>query len=284
MPPSPDILQQIFAHKRLAVREARQVRSLEAVRAAAEAAPDAPDFLAALHPAPGGAPALIAEIKRASPSRGLLVQDLDPLALAQIYAANGAAAISVLTDRRFFRGSLSDLQTVARGLKPPLPVLRKDFICDPYQLYTARAAGASAVLLIVAGLEFSQLVNLYALSRELGLAVLVEVHDRAELEIALRLEPALIGVNNRDLRTFNVDIHTTLELRRHVPPGVRLVAESGIHTASAVQRLAEAGVDAILVGEALVTAPDTAAKVRELALVADPGLPVIEVSETQGQG
>ena len=262
---APDILQKIFAHKRRELRAARRRRPLRELRREAEAAPPPPDFLAALRRRTNRAPALIAEVKRASPSRGLLAPDLDPVALARVYMANGAAAVSVLTDVHFFHGSLADLESVARNLQPPAPVLRKDFLCDPYQVYEARAAGAAAVLLIVAGLDDVLLADLYALSAALGMAALVEVHDPAELERALRLEPALVGVNNRDLRTFQVDLATTLALSAGLPPGVTLVAESGIHTPADVRRLAQAGVDAILVGEALVTAPDPAAQTRALA-------------------
>jgi indole-3-glycerol phosphate synthase len=184
------------------------------------------------------------------------------VALAREYEANGAAAISVLTDERYFQGSLDDLRAVRRSVD--LPVLRKDFIVDPYQVYEARAAGADAVLLIVAALRGDELRALYGLVRELGLAALVEVHDEAELDRALRIRPRLIGVNNRNLHTFHVDLETTARLRSMVPAGVVLVAESGIHTRADVERLAAIGADAILVGESLVRARDVGSQVAQL--------------------
>ncbi|MBN1372410.1 MAG: indole-3-glycerol phosphate synthase TrpC [Anaerolineaceae bacterium] len=260
-----NILAEIFAHKRVEVAEQQARVPMAAVRAAAEAARPTLDFVAALRRPPEAKPRLIAEIKRASPSRGLLAPIPDPTALAQVYMDNGAAAISVLTDSRYFQGSLDDLRAVA-GMKTRVPLLRKDFLCDPYQVYQARAAGADAVLLIAASLDEAQLRDLHALASELGLAVLVEVHDENELEKAFAAcNPGLVGVNNRNLRDFNVRLETTLALRTLVPAGVCMVAESGIRTAADVERLREVGVDAILVGEALVTAPDPAAKVRSLA-------------------
>jgi indole-3-glycerol phosphate synthase len=261
------ILAEIFEHKRVELARSQRAQSLAEVRLAAESAPQPLDFVAALRSArrANAAPALIAEIKKASPSRGALAPGLDPLRLARLYAQNGAAAISVLTDERFFQGSLEDLARVHAGL-PKVPLLRKDFILDPYQLYEARAAGASAALLIVAGLQPEQLCDLHRLALELGLAPLVEVHTLADLEIALTYQPVLLGVNNRDLRDFSVNLETTRRLRPYVPDGVCMVAESGIHTRLDVEFLHRAGADAILVGEALVTAADTAEKVRELSL------------------
>lgn len=209
--------------------------------------------------------ALIAEVKHASPSRGVLVEPFDPVALATAYAANGAAAISVLTDARFFQGSLDDLRAVRGAVS--VPVLRKDFVIDPYQIYEARAAGADAVLLIVAALADAQIADLYALVRSLNLAALVEVHDAAELDRALHVGAGVIGVNNRDLHTFAVDLGTTRRLAQRVPGGVILVAESGIHRAADVRAMAAAGARAVLVGEALVQADDTAARVRELSSI-----------------
>jgi indole-3-glycerol phosphate synthase len=206
-------------------------------------------------------PALIAEVKCASPSRGVMVADFDPLRMAQIYHQNGAAAISVLTDERYFHGSLEYLRQIAAQPGRP-PLLRKDFLCDPYQVYEARAAGADALLLIAAHLDLAVLEDLHALSRSLGMAALVEVHSREELELALRCVPALVGINNRDLRDFTVRTSTTLALRPFIPAGVKVVSESGIHSPHDAALLAGAGVDAVLIGEALVTAPDVAAKVR----------------------
>jgi indole-3-glycerol phosphate synthase len=193
-------------------------------------------------------------------------QDLDPVALARAYEASGAAAVSVLTDKHYFQGSLDDLRAVRESID--LPVLRKDFVLDPYQVYQARAAGADAVLLIVAALKDGELQALLHLAETLGMAALVEVHNASELERALEVRSAdgqpIIGVNNRDLRTFEVDLGTTERLRPQVPPELIFVAESGIHGRADVARLAVAGIDAILVGETLVRAPDVGAKVREL--------------------
>ena len=256
------VLAEIYAHKREEV--AAQMRSLPlaAVRDAAEAAPLPLDFAAALR-RPAARPRLIAEVKKASPSRGLLAPDFDPLRLAAVYKANGAAAISVLTDARYFQGCLDDLRAVA-AQEPRLPVLRKDFVFDPYQVYEARAVGAAAVLLIAAMLAPPLLADLRRLAGELGLAALVEVHAEPELETALAAGAELVGINNRDLKTLKVDLEVTHRLRPLVPAGLPLVAESGIHTRADVDRLHAIGVDAILVGEALVTAADTAAMVRSL--------------------
>ena len=270
-------LDEIFAHKRTEIAGQKAALPLAELTALAAAAPPPRDFIAALRQTRPG-PALIAEIKRGSPSRGLLVADFDPLRLAAIYTDNGAAAISVLTDERFFGGSLDNLRAVAEQMRArqarDLPLLRKDFICDPYQVYQARAAGADAILLIAASLPPPLLAELLALAHALGMAALVETHDESELAIALASRARLIGINNRNLHDFTVSLETTLRLGRQVPAEVCLVAESGIFTAVDVARLAELeregggrGVDAILVGEALVTAPDIGVKVRELAAV-----------------
>lgn len=253
------VLDKILAHKveEVAARKARA--SAAAMSAAAQEAPPPRDVRAAVRRA---TVTLIAEIKRASPSRGVLLADFDPLALATTYAAHGAAALSVLTDARFFGGDLAHL-TAARAAVS-VPVLRKDFVLDPYQVYEARAAGADAVLLIVAALDDACLADLHALVTGLGMAALVEVHDEAELARALALGAPLIGVNNRDLRTFAVDLATTERLARLLPADVTLVAESGIFSGTDVRRMGAAGAHAVLVGEALVTAPDVAARVREL--------------------
>jgi indole-3-glycerol phosphate synthase len=211
--------------------------------------------------------ALIAEIKKASPSRGLLCPDFRPVALARSYAQNGAAAISVLTDTKYFQGHLGYLEDINRfrGAEgASIGILRKDFIVDPYQIYESRAAGADALLLIMAALNDADFEELLHLTWELGMEALVEVHNRAELDRALALRPNLIGVNNRDLRDFTVDINTCLSLRTAVPPGIGFVAESGIHDRHDVERLGQAGVHAILVGESLVTADDPGAQVRLL--------------------
>ena len=214
---------------------------------------------------------LIAEVKRASPSRGMICPDLDPVKLARTYAQNGAAAISVLTEERYFGGSLEHLSAISKGLgegsergERKVPLLRKDFIFDPYQVYESRAYGADALLLIVAILSNDQLTELLSLSHELGMKCLVEVHDEAELEPALRSGAKIIGINNRDLKTFAVDLETTKRLRPLIPPDRIVVSESGIRERGDVQKLRQWGVDAILVGEALVAAGDVAKKMREL--------------------
>jgi indole-3-glycerol phosphate synthase len=262
------ILDEIFIHKRAEIELRKQARPLAEIQAEAAQAPPPLDFVAALRcprhdVSTAVSPALIAEVKRASPSRGLLAADFDPLRLARIYQENGAAAISVITDERYFKGHLETLRQIA-ALRPRLPLLRKDFICDPYQLYEARAAGADAALLIVAGLQPGLLRELHTLSSELGMAPLVEVHSLDELQVALACDPILVGINNRDLRDFSVSLDTTLRLRGEIPERICLVAESGIHTPEDVALLAAAGVDAVLVGEALVTASDIGAKVRSL--------------------
>ena len=208
---------------------------------------------------------LIAEIKRASPSRGLLIPHFDPVELANTYADNGAAAISVLTDPRF-QGTLEHLEQVKMAVaKHKIPVLRKDFIFDPYQVYEARAQGADALLLIAAILTRRELKDLLALSQRFWLQCLVEVHSEEELDTALWAGAEIIGINNRDLNTFNTDLEVTERLAPRVPRGKLVVSESGISTGEHIVTLRRLGVHAALVGEALITAPDISAKVRELA-------------------
>jgi indole-3-glycerol phosphate synthase len=211
---------------------------------------------------------LIAEIKKASPSKGILDRSLEPLSRARTYALGGAAAISVLTETKSFLGSLDHITTIRvgvdryyPGLRPPL--LRKDFLFDPYHLYEARAAGADAVLLIAAILPDDALAELLALARELGLGALVEVHTEDELERVLRTDAAVIGVNNRDLRTFVTDLAVTERLRPLIPAGRVVVSESGIHTRADAERVRSLGVDAVLVGEALMTSENVIAKMKE---------------------
>jgi len=254
------ILDRILANKYLEVAQRRIATPIESLREQALAQTPPRDFLGALQRA--GRPALIAECKKASPSKGLLRPEYDPAQLACTYATNGAAALSVLTDEKFFQGSLNDL-SVARAAAG-VPALRKDFIVDGYQVYEARAAAGDAVLLIVAALRLDQMQELHQLINELGMTALVEVHDEAEVEIALQIAPKLLGVNNRNLYDFSVDLHTTGRLRKCIPPEIALVAESGIHTAEDVALVRDMGVNAILVGEALVTANDVGTKVREL--------------------
>ena len=207
---------------------------------------------------------LIAEVKRASPSRGVLCPNFDPVELAQKYAHGGAAAISVLTETNYFQGSLDHLAAIRQEID--LPLLRKDFIFDPYQVYESRAYGADALLLIVAALSQEQLEELLSLSHSLGLSCLVEVHNEDEVERALGSQAQIIGINNRDLTTFNIDINTTHRLLPLIPPGKIVVSESGIRNRSDVAKLKGWGVNAVLVGEALVTAGDVVTKVRELII------------------
>ncbi len=250
------MLAKILAHKR---QEIARLNLAELKAQVKDALPTRP-FLR-----PGGGVRLIAELKRASPSRGLLAPHLDMLELAQVYAANGASALSVLTDETFFLGSLDTLSALRSS---PLPLLRKDFILSPAQLYETRAAGADAVLLIAAAVpDDAALADLHALALELGLTPLVEVHTEHEIERILRFSNLqLIGINNRDLTTFAVSLDTTARLRSLIPAGLTVVSESGIVTAADVQRLAALNVDAVLVGEALVTAPDIALKTQELSM------------------
>jgi indole-3-glycerol phosphate synthase len=245
------VLDRIVELKRRDLAEEIAAQPLAALRREAERAPRPRDFAVALRP-DGGDIALIAEIKRASPSKGALAAEVDPAELARRYADAGAEAISVLTERHRFLGSLDDLRAVGRSVDRPL--LRKDFLFDPYHLYQARAAGAAAALLIVAMLEQSALADLIALAGRLGLTPLVEVHHEQEVERALAAGAPVIGINNRDLRTFEVDLAVTERLRRLVPPDRTVVGESGVFSRADVARLSAAGVQAILVGEALMRA------------------------------
>jgi indole-3-glycerol phosphate synthase len=258
------ILAEIIAHKRteIAVLDARSLRR------ATESSPAPRDFVSAIKRRRfSSSPSLIAELKRASPSKGILAPHLDLFQVADIYAQNGAAAISVLTDKKFFMGKLETLRELRFVRKLELPLLRKDFIIDEIQLYESRANGTDAVLLIAAALtDDKHFADLHALALELGLAPLVEVHNETEAERALKLKDiCLIGINNRNLATFEVSLETTERIRPMIPDDITIVAESGIFTANDVERLARANVDAILVGEALVTADDIGAKVRELS-------------------
>lgn len=225
----------------------------------AEQAPPPRDFAAALR---RDSVALIAEVKKASPSKGVLIEDFDPVGLGTIYAENGAAAVSVLTDEKFFQGHLDYMRNVRAAIEAP--VLRKDFIIDAYQIHEARAANADAVLLIVAALDDDQLRSLYAEITRLGMTALVEVHNEAELDRALALGATVIGVNNRDLKTFDVDLETTGRLAKRMPDDVILVAESGIRNADDVKRMGDLGASAVLVGESLVKTADSG---RDLASV-----------------
>lgn len=258
-----NILTTILDQKRL------EIAALDplALRRAAESSPPPRDFLSAVTRRRNGLPpALIAELKRASPSKGVLAPHLDLLEVADLYTQNGAAAISVLTDEKFFQGSLETLRQL-RITNHQLPLLRKDFIIDESQIYEARTNGADAILLIAAALpDDAHFAALHECALSLGLTALVEVHDEAETERALKINGIrLIGINNRNLSSFEVSLATTERLRPMIPAGITIVAESGIFSANDVSRLQKADIDAILVGEALVTAPDIAAKVRELS-------------------
>jgi indole-3-glycerol phosphate synthase len=273
------ILDDIIKYKRTEELPRRmELNEPSLVQATALLAPRPNDFVAVLRA--GKRVALIAEVKKASPSKGLLRARFDPVELATAYANNGAAAISVLTDTKYFQGRLGYLTQIKQHLSQngerAVPVLRKDFIFHPYQVYEARAAAADALLLIAAVLKDKELADLLALTRKLKMTALIEVHNKKELERVLPLQPRLLGVNNRDLGDFSVDLNTCIELRQYVPNEVCFVAESGIHNAADVARLAQEGVDAVLVGEALVKAKDVGAKVRQLVNYPFKTLPDVE--------
>jgi indole-3-glycerol phosphate synthase len=261
-----DILKRILARKREEVAGRKARVSFAELRARCQDAPPPRGFAAALRArAASGRPAVIAEVKKASPSRGLIRADFDPAAIVRSYASGGAACLSVLTDAEFFQGSDQHLREAREACA--LPVLRKDFTIDRYQVEEARAIGADAILLIAAALDNAALANLHAYARQCGLDVLVEVHDTVDLQRALPLPEhahTLIGINNRDLRTFETRIETTLLLRPDVPRDRLLVSESGIATRDDVVRLRAAGVDAFLVGESLMRADDPGAALSAL--------------------
>jgi indole-3-glycerol phosphate synthase len=257
-PAEPDILTRIVSRKREELRAA--AIPLAELRLAAESArADRRDFAAALL---SKRPAIISEIKKASPSKGLLLAEFRPAELASKYESGGAAALSVLTDRDFFQGSLDDLRTARAACG--LPVIRKDFTIAEYQIFEAAAAGADAILLIAAILDEPELRGFREVASGLGLAVLVEAHDARELAIALRSGAEIVGINNRDLRTFHVSLDTSVVLAREIPAGITKVSESGIFTAANIRRLMDAGFDAFLVGEHLVKSGDAARALQEL--------------------
>ena len=250
-----DILNKIVEVKRQEVAAALKRKPLDMVRADAESRVLTRDFVGAMRAQnAAGKPAVIAEIKKASPSKGVLREDFIPADIAQSYAEHGAACLSVLTDVQFFQGSVDYLKQARASC--PLPVLRKDFLIDAYQVFESRAMGADAILLIAACLDDAQLAAMEAIARSLDMAVLVEVHDAAELQRALKLETPLIGINNRNLKTFEVSLDITLNLVKDVPADRLLVTESGVATRDDVLRLGAAGVHAFLVGEAFMRAPD----------------------------
>ena len=258
-----DILQRIMAVKAEEVAAAQAHLSLAQVQAAARAAAPARDFAGAIRARiTSSRSAVIAEVKKASPSKGVLREQFDPAAIAASYERHGAACLSVLTDRQFFQGKLDDLKA-ARGACQ-LPVLRKDFMMDAYQVYEARAAGADCILLIVAALSPEKLHELEVVAFELGLSVLIEVHDGAELETALQMKSPLIGINNRNLRTFETTLDTTLGLLAKVPAGRLVITESGILKPEDVVRMRAHHVHGYLVGEAFMRAPDPGAELERL--------------------
>lgn len=258
-----DILQQIVAVKRAEVAAAMKRTPLAAMREDAESRVLTRDFVGALRAKiDAGAAAVIAEVKKASPSRGVLREDFIAADIAQSYAEFGAACLSVLTDRQFFQGSVDYLKQARASCH--LPVLRKDFMIDAYQIYESRAIGADAILLIAAILDDAQLAEFEAIARSLDMTVLVEVHDAPELARALRLKTPLIGINNRNLRSFEVALDTTLTLRADVPPERLLVTESGILTRADVQKMRAAGVHAFLVGEAFMRAAEPGEALAQL--------------------
>ncbi len=257
------ILERIVADKRDEVAARRRAAPRAELERRCQGRAPTRDFEAALRPA--GAPvALIAEVKKASPSRGVLAADLDPVALAETYGRHGVHAISVLTDEKYFKGHLDLLDAIRARVTVPL--LRKDFTIDEWQLWESRGAGADAILLIVSILDGPQLGDLLAAAKGLGLAALVECHTAAEVDRALGAGGRILGINNRDLATFETRIETTLELLPLIPPGPIVVSESGFFTGDQVQRVVAAGAGAVLVGEGLVLAPDVAGKIQELRL------------------
>ena len=258
-----DILQKILATKQREVAEASSAVPLAQVKAQAAVASEPRDFEAALRTkVRAGEPAVIAEVKKASPSKGVLRADFDPAAIARSYAAAGAACLSVLTDREYFQGAPEYLQA-ARGACA-LPALRKDFMVDPYQVYEARALGADCILLIVAALEPAVMRELEAHALGLGMAVLVEIHNAAELDAALTLKTPLLGINNRNLRTFETRLESTLDLLGSIPADKLVVTESGILSSADVRLMRRRGVEAFLVGEAFMRAKDPGAALAEL--------------------
>ena len=260
---TPDILQKILAVKHEEVAAAQAQTSLAAMQAAAAQQAPARDFVAALRQKiAAGQPAIIAEIKKASPSKGIIRADFQPAEIAADYAKHGAACLSVLTDRQFFQGAPAYLQQARAACT--LPVLRKDFLVDPYQVFEARAMGADAILLIVAALNLAQMQDMEAIAHELGMAVLVEAHDAAETALALQLKTPLIGINNRNLRTFEVSLQTTLDQLAQIPEERILVTESGILSADDVALMRRNAVNSFLVGEAFMRAPSPGAELARL--------------------
>jgi indole-3-glycerol phosphate synthase len=253
------ILDEIVDYKKEFVANAKTLASIDDIKDQLSTVAPARDFRGALRQE---GIRLIAEVKKASPSKGVMLEDVDALGLASIYEQMGASAISVLTDEKYFQGSLQDFIQVRRGVR--IPCIRKEFIVDDYQIYESRLAQADAILLIVRILSDEQLREYRELAESLGMAALVETHDQEEIERALASGARIVGINNRDLQTFDVSYQRSLDLKKFVPGGTVLVSESGIHTREQVQELENGGIDAMLIGEAFVTSDDIAAKVKEL--------------------
>ncbi|MBN2238287.1 MAG: indole-3-glycerol phosphate synthase TrpC [Dehalococcoidales bacterium] len=254
------ILDDIVADKLPEIERSKAALPFEELKKLAEAAPPPLDFGAVLK---GDRVKLIAEVKKASPSKGIIREDFDPVEIARTYAGNGAAAISVLTDFKYFMGSLDYLKAIRQALDRPVPLLRKDFILDRYQVFEARAAGADAILLIVAILDKDELGFLLEVSHNLGMKCLVETHNEEEVATALTSGASIIGINNRDLYTFNTDLETTEKLRPLIPPDRIVVSESGIKNRSDIERLRGWNIDAVLIGESLTKSPDIADAMKE---------------------
>ena len=260
---TPTVLKKIIDRKVEEVGDRKRRQGLAEVKGLAAEAPSTRGFIRALqNRLTEGQSAVIAEVKKASPSKGVIRADFRPADIAASYEAGGAACLSVLTDIDFFQGADMYLSEARNACS--LPVIRKDFTIDPYQIWEARALGADAVLLIVSCLEFTQLQELYGVAQEAGLDALIEVHDRSELEEALQLKPQLIGINNRDLHNFETDLATTLNLLSDIPEHIQVVTESGIHTTEDVNRMRAAGVDTFLVGEAFMRAVDPGSELSRL--------------------
>ena len=256
------ILKDIILHKRVEVQDRKKKLPLSVLQRSQPALSQPRNFFDSLFSKHRASCSLIAEIKKASPSKGVLTKDFDPLHLAGIYEASGASALSILTDEQFFQGSLQFLPLVKIHSK--LPILQKDFIIDLYQIYEARRWGADAILLIASILNDEEMSRFYQAARGLGLSTIIEVHNEEELDRALAVQPRIIGINNRNLQDFEISLETTRRLARQIPPEILVVSESGILNRLDVERVYEAGVKAILVGEALLTSPDISLKIKEL--------------------
>ncbi len=263
MTDTPDILKKILDTKADEIARRKLNTTIDMLSEIAGGVESPRGFAAALQSKVAAKkPAIIAEVKKASPSKGVIRENFDPVAIGQDYAMNGAVCLSVLTDKEYFQGSEVYLQMVRE--RCPLPVLRKDFIIDPYQVFEARALGADCILLIVAALKDEQMHELANTAKKLGMDVLVEVHDADELQRALTLDTPLIGINNRNLRTFETSLQTTLDLKEQIPQDRIIITESGIHTTEDVKLMTDHGIYAFLVGEAFMRAPSPGQKMREL--------------------